>query len=507
MNARSILLATLLTAAATGCVAYAQPYPPPPPPPDQGGYPPPPDSGYQDQGYPDQGYQDQGYQDQGYQDQGYGPNDQGYDQSYYDQGYNGQPVSVDFFYQQLAPYGRWVQVANYGWAWHPSRISAGWRPYRYGRWVYTEYGWTWVSQEPFGWATYHYGRWALDPQYGWVWVPGTDWGPAWVAWQEGAGYIGWAPLPPSVRFQVGIGLDLGGLNLAVSLGPSWFSFVPERSFLAPSIATYVLPPQQNVVIIRNTRNITNYRWANNRVVNQSVPVQRIQQVTGQRVRQYRVAEAPRPSAGQRPRITGDQVTIFRPRVSTSRPAMTPQQAIAQRAPLARRGPANVQPRPGTQTEPAPGTTARRPAPQPRQPFYGGSQTDRTGRTAPPPAGTPEQQDLARQRAEQQRQRRQPVTQGTETEGQQPPPRGVRRGQQEQPPGVRRGQEQPPPGVRRGQEQQPPPQNARGQEQREQQPPQGQGRQNTNNRNKDKNKNRDNRDRGNQNDDQKPPPRR
>jgi hypothetical protein len=82
-------------------------------------------------------------------------------------------------------------------------VGYDWRPYTVGRWVNSNYGWTWVSYEPFGWATYHYGRWAFDRQIGWIWVPGTVWGPAWVAWQQGSGYIGWAPLPPQVGFQVG----------------------------------------------------------------------------------------------------------------------------------------------------------------------------------------------------------------------------------------------------------------------------------------------------------------
>ena len=43
----------------------------------------------------------------------------------------------------------------------------------------------WISAESFGWATYHYGNWMYDRYQGWVWIPGLDWGPAWVDWQEG----------------------------------------------------------------------------------------------------------------------------------------------------------------------------------------------------------------------------------------------------------------------------------------------------------------------------------
>jgi hypothetical protein len=41
-----------------------------------------------------------------------------------------------------------------------------------GHWVWTDdYGWLWVSDEPYGWATHHYGRRYEDPIYGWAWVP------------------------------------------------------------------------------------------------------------------------------------------------------------------------------------------------------------------------------------------------------------------------------------------------------------------------------------------------
>jgi hypothetical protein len=110
-------------------------------------------------------------------------------------------AAVDFgvFYDNLAPYGNWVQRANYGWVWTPKDVASTWRPYQAGHWVWSDEGWTWLSDEPFGWATYHYGRWYQDPELGWSWVPGNDWAPAWVSWQEGQNYVGWAPLPPGAN--------------------------------------------------------------------------------------------------------------------------------------------------------------------------------------------------------------------------------------------------------------------------------------------------------------------
>ena len=151
----------------------------------------------------------------------------------------GPDIDVGFFYGELSPYGEWVRHPHYGWVWFPRHVRAGWRPYSLGRWMESDYGWTWVSDEPFGWATYHYGRWTWDPWVGWLWVPGTDWGPAWVAWQHGNGYVGWAPLPPQVGFELGVGIRLGGFSLSFGIAPRDYSFVEERRFLHPDIGGYI----------------------------------------------------------------------------------------------------------------------------------------------------------------------------------------------------------------------------------------------------------------------------
>src|SRR5258708_7208465 len=216
-------------------------------------------------------------------------------------------VGVDFFYSNLAPYGYWVDRPSYGWVWVPRHARHGWRPYSYGRWAYTDYGWTWVSSEPYGWATYHYGRWYDDPDYGWGWVPGTDWGPAWVDWREGDGYLGWAPLPPSVGFSASVGLVFGGGGLFID--PAAYCFVPERNFLAVNVGGFIGSPGRNAAFFNNTRSITNVAMVNGRVFNRSVSVDRIQQVTGQPVRQMRLAAASDPRT---PRGSGHTVSMFPP---------------------------------------------------------------------------------------------------------------------------------------------------------------------------------------------------
>jgi hypothetical protein len=232
----------------------------------------------------------------------------------------GPDVDVGFFYNELSPYGEWVRHPQYGWSWFPRHVRAGWRPYSLGRWVESDYGWVWVSDEPFGWATYHYGRWAWDPRVGWLWVPGTVWGPAWVAWQQGNGYIGWAPLPPAVGFDFQIGIRLGGFDLRFGIAPRDYAFVDERRFLDSRIGGYLEPAARNVTIINNTTNITNYTVINNRVINHGVPVDRVQRVTGRKAPRLRVAQANSPrDVG----VARDVVTIYQPpqsRLSTVRVA-------------------------------------------------------------------------------------------------------------------------------------------------------------------------------------------
>jgi hypothetical protein len=302
------------------------------------------------------------------------------------------------FYGELAPYGRWIERGRYGWVWEPMRVPVGWRPYSRGRWVDTDYGWTWISQEPWGWATDHYGRWLLDPEYGWLWVPGTDWGPAWVSFQQGDGYIGWAPLPPSVGFRLGIGIQIGGLSLSAAIDPYAYSFVPERNFLDERLEGDFVPPARNVTLIRSTTNITNFRTDRDRVVNDSIPVQRIEQATGQRVRRFQLNDSRTPARGRVAQVQGDQVSIFRPapRLGQARPDVTPSVVIQRRQQQAQQRP--VAPPPQGQSPGQPPQQPRQlPAPHlmPPQPAPSPADLERKHQA--------EQQQLqARQQAEQRR---------------------------------------------------------------------------------------------------------
>ncbi|HXU44926.1 MAG TPA: DUF6600 domain-containing protein [Thermoanaerobaculia bacterium] len=218
-------------------------------------------------------------------------------------------VEVGFFYDELAPYGDWRQDTSYGWAWSPRHVSSDWRPYTEGRWVDSDYGWTWVSDEPYGWATYHYGRWVFDPDYGWLWIPGSVWAPAWVSWQHGDGYVGWAPLPPQVGFEVGFGLRLGGLDLRLAVPASEYVFVQENRFLEPRPYRYAAPRSRNVVLCRETRNVTRYDVRGGRVFNRGVEVDRIERAIHRRVPRFNAVET---RSVRSVGVQNNQVRIFRP---------------------------------------------------------------------------------------------------------------------------------------------------------------------------------------------------
>jgi hypothetical protein len=204
-----------------------------------------------------------------------------------DRGDAGQ-AGTQYFHQRLSPYGQWGTHASYGEVWRP-RVAAGWRPYTSGHWVYSDYGWTWAADEPWGWAPFHYGRWYNDASLGWGWVPGNVWAPAWVDWRNGGGYLGWAALPPEVGFSAGVGISLGGFDLNAGLVPSTYCFVPERSILEPRLGGFILSPGRNAEIFRGTSNLRGIAMVNNRVFNQGMSVQRVEQLRGSAVPRVRVA--------------------------------------------------------------------------------------------------------------------------------------------------------------------------------------------------------------------------
>src|SRR5436190_2400533 len=181
------------------------------------------------------------------------------------------------FYEPLSPHGEWVVVGSYGRCWRPARVEVGWRPYADGHWRRTDAGWYWASDEPWGWATYHYGRWDWTVEFGWFWIPQTQWAPAWVSWRQGAGYVGWAPLPPSARFGARGVLEFHETAYA----PRSFVFVSEQRLLEPVRPTTVVV--NNTTVINQTVNITKIQVVNKTVINEGPRPEIIERKSGRKV--------------------------------------------------------------------------------------------------------------------------------------------------------------------------------------------------------------------------------
>jgi hypothetical protein len=117
-------------------------------------------------------------------------------------------------YEDLDAYGGWTVLPEYGNAWAPYSVPAGWAPYSAGNWLWLEpYGWTWVDVEPWGFAPFHYGRWAFVRNT-WYWVPG--------------------PLAPRPIFAPALVSFIGGNNWGVSFGfgpgIGWFPLGPGEIY-------------------------------------------------------------------------------------------------------------------------------------------------------------------------------------------------------------------------------------------------------------------------------------
>lgn len=218
--------------------------------------------------------------------------------------YQGTSVSLQVFYDELSPYGRWIHDPVYGYVWVPDAGPDFWPYSTSGYWVFTDFGWTWVSHYPWGWAPFHYGRWYYDPFYGAVWVPGYEWGPAWVCWRHSGGYYGWAPLQP------GISISVGYSNY--NPGPKYWRFVRQNHFGSTNISNYYETEGNNANIIRSSTVIRNTHVDNVRNTTYIAGPERgeVQKVTKTQVKPVSIEDNNRPGE----KLSGGRLQLYRPHV-------------------------------------------------------------------------------------------------------------------------------------------------------------------------------------------------
>jgi len=208
-----------------------------------------------------------------------------------------EDISMQSFYDELSPYGTWIQDPQYGYVWRPDVEQGEFRPYyTNGRWAMTEYGNTWVSDYDWGWAPFHYGRWVYNRYNQWVWLPDTVWGPAWVSWRSGGGYYGWAPMGPGMN-----------INVNINIPSLWWVFVPQRNIYYNGFPRYY--SRRNTVIINNTTIINNTYVRNNRYYSSGPRANDIRRYTGRDVTVYNVNRTTRPS---RTNLDGNRIDMYTP---------------------------------------------------------------------------------------------------------------------------------------------------------------------------------------------------
>lgn len=214
-------------------------------------------------------------------------------------------VSFGVFYNELSPYGQWVDYPGYGYVWIPS-TGPDFAPYSSdGHWVLTDYGWTWVSDYSWGWAPFHYGRWDYDDSYGWFWVPDNEWGPSWVNWRRADGYYGWAPMRPGISLSV-------SFSSGYTIPNDRWIFVRDRDFSRDDINHYYVNRTNNVTIIKSSSVINRtYTDQNRHSTYVSGPDRAdVQKNSGRTIQPVVIRDNDKPGHNLR----NDQLQIYRPQV-------------------------------------------------------------------------------------------------------------------------------------------------------------------------------------------------
>ncbi len=210
-----------------------------------------------------------------------------------------------FFYDRLAAYGNWVDLKPYGYVWVPRQMGYRWRPYSDGYWIWTDFGWTWVSDQEWGDIPFHYGRWSREDDIGWFWVPGTVWGPAWVVWRSNEQYVGWAPLPPGT----GLGAGRGFPSASIAVPDPFWVFLQAVRFQDREIQPFILPFERNRIIVGSTGTPNRVYVRVDRIIFEELGLEEVRRITGRAVPRFRLQDARQPVGKS---IEGRTFHVYRP---------------------------------------------------------------------------------------------------------------------------------------------------------------------------------------------------
>ena len=207
-------------------------------------------------------------------------------------------VNYQVFYDDLSPYGQWINYPSYGYVWSPN-VDPGFVPYATnGYWAYTDMGWTWVSYYSWGWAPFHYGCWFTDATYGPLWIPGYEWSPAWVTWRSSIDYYGWASICSSGSIY-DIPYDL-------------WTFVDEDDFGRQDLDRYYVNKSYKSTIFNESKIINNTFIDKSRNVtyNAGPDVSEVEKRHGSKITPYSFKE----SEGHYQKLRNNEIEIYRPNI-------------------------------------------------------------------------------------------------------------------------------------------------------------------------------------------------
>jgi hypothetical protein len=219
-----------------------------------------------------------------------------------------EPVSLETFEDSLSSYGEFVSIdsseidpdnsvldesgdvdsdiyTNYIWVPNSNYLYEGWTPYGEGRWEWTDWGWTWVSDYNWGWAPYHYGRWWYSQAYGWVWSPGRRWGPGWVNWCSNREFTGWYPISPRVRLR-----NAGISTINHHYNPNGWVGVSNTNFRKHITKSTILPNEKTNEIVKNTTPFVNIKQQGKKLFNSGPSVNDIELSEGKKIVQKPLTE-------------------------------------------------------------------------------------------------------------------------------------------------------------------------------------------------------------------------
>ena len=219
-------------------------------------------------------------------------------------------VSYQNFYDDLSPYGTWIDYPAYGHVWHPA-ITGEFRPYlTNGYWDYSNEGWMWMSNYKWGWAPFHYGRWVYDDLYGWLWIPGYEWSPAWVTWGMFDDFYAWAPLMPEVNVSIQFGFwrpaalywNVCGRNHIYDR--NIFNVVEKRDIVLNNV---------NKINIINSFSTTRLH---NQYYSKGPDINEVERYTSRKIQPASIRQINNSSMAKR---EGNEIQIYRPTVTSPQP--------------------------------------------------------------------------------------------------------------------------------------------------------------------------------------------